>query len=182
MNNVKYQPTVSLSGDRFPLLELFQDDNGSSQLVLSAMRVAALLDRVVARALAPFQLHHAQFNALMLLRKQGAEGLRPSTLGAYLCVSRPNVTKLLARLQSRALVEERPDPDDGRAVLAIITPLGEALAEQAHVVLRRELNEAVSKLEGDPMALRQLLDHFRNGLASTLHDIRDCEVAADGLA
>ncbi|MCU0690351.1 MAG: MarR family transcriptional regulator [Polyangiaceae bacterium] len=158
--------------DQFPLLEVFQrGDHGASHLVLSALRTAALLDRVVARALAPFGLHHAQFNALMLLRRQGVAGLRPSSLGDSLCVSRPNVTKLLSRLKSRGLIEERPDPADGRAVLAFSTPDGSALAERAFARLSKDLAEAVATLVADDReSLRVLLDKFRDGLASTLTD------------
>ena len=159
----------SEQGDQFPLLEMFQEGHDAPQLVLCALRTAALLDRVVARSLSPFQLHHAQFNALVLLERQRESGLRPSALGDYLCVSRPNVTKLLARLKSRGLIEERPDPDDGRAVLAVITPEGERLAQQAFSALTHDLTVAVETLSfEDGASLRVLLDRFRDGLATTL--------------
>jgi DNA-binding MarR family transcriptional regulator len=156
--------------DQFPLLDMFQDPGSSaSQLVLCALRTAALLDRVVARSLSPFNLHHAQFNALVLLKRQRETGLRPSVLGDYLCVSRPNVTKLLARLKSRGLIEERPDPADGRAVLAIITSDGERLADQAFSALTHDLTVAVNTLPADDgLSLRALLDRFRDGLSITL--------------
>jgi len=166
------------SQDDFPLLDVFRESgNDASQLVLSALRTAALLDRVIARGLAPYNLHHAQFNALMLLRRQGAGGLRPSVLGDFLCVSRPNVTKLLARLKMRGLIEERPDPGDGRAVLACATPEGEALAEKAFESLSAELSSAVATLaQEDNQALRVLLERFRNGLSRTLRE-RGCEAS-----
>ncbi len=156
--------------DAFPLLEVFQEPgNDASQLVLCALRTAALLDRVVARALGPFNLHHAQFNALVLLKRERDKGLRPSVLGDYLCVSRPNVTKLLARLKSRSLIEERPDPADGRAVLAVITEDGVRLADQALSAMRNDLTAAVDTLSGeDGAALRLLLDRFRDGLSLAL--------------
>ncbi len=156
--------------DRFPLLDMFQQpENAASQLVLSALRTAVLLDQVVAHSLSPFGLHHAQFNALVLLRRQGDNGVRPSVLGDCLCVSRPNVTKLLARLRSRGLIEERPDPADGRAVLAVITKKGQALEDKAFDALNHDLTVAVETLPaGDSVALRGLLDRFRNGLATTL--------------
>ena len=156
--------------DEFPLLDLVQENQqGASSLVLSALRTAALLDRVVARALTPFELHHAQFNTLMLLRQQGVSGLRPSNLGNHLCVSRPNVTKLLSRLKARGLAEERPDPIDGRAVLAYITPAGEQLCEQAFAALSKDLNTAVATISAeDSETLRDLLGRFRDGLTQTL--------------
>lgn len=156
--------------DQFPLLEMYEETgNQAPQLVLCALRTAALLDRVVARSLTPYNLHHAQFNALVLLKRDRETGLRPSVLGDYLCVSRPNVTKLLARLKSRGLIEERPDPVDGRAVLAVITNDGERLADEAFTALTKDLTEAVATLpEQDGLALRGLLNRFRDGLSATL--------------
>jgi DNA-binding MarR family transcriptional regulator len=114
-------------------------------------------------------LHHAQFNALVLLKRERATGLRPSVLGDYLCVSRPNVTKLLARLKSRSLIEEKPDPGDGRAVLAVITDEGVRLADQAFSAMKSDLTAAVATLpEEDGAALRVLLDRFRDGLSQAL--------------
>ena len=156
--------------DEFPLLEMYEaSGNQASQLVLCALRTAALLDRLVARALTPYNLHHAQFNALVLLKREQETGLRPSVLGDLLCVSRPNVTKLLARLKSRSLIEEKPDPVDGRAVLAVITSEGERVADDAFEALTKELTEAVATLpEHDGVALRGLLNRFRDGLSATL--------------
>ena len=156
--------------DEFPLLDMVKEQqNEASALVLSALRTASLLERVVARALMPFELHHAQFNTLMLLRHQGISGLRPSSLGNYLCVSRPNVTKLLSKLKSRGLAEERPDPADGRAVLAYITPEGEQLCERAVEALSKDLQAAVATIsQDDSDELRKLLDRFRDGLTKTL--------------
>jgi DNA-binding MarR family transcriptional regulator len=169
--------------DQFPLLDVFHETgNSAPQLVLCALRTAALLDRVVARALAPFNLHHAQFNALILLKREREVGLRPSVLGDYLCVSRPNVTKLLARLKSRGLIEERPDPVDGRAVLAVITPDGVRLADEAFASLTHDLTVAVNTLPVESGAsLRALLDQFRNGLSQTLR-ASGCNAGTDPTA
>lgn len=158
--------------DEFRLLDVFGEAaSPASRLVLNTLRSAALLDRIVAKSLAPFGLHHAQLNALMLLKKHRARGIRPSVLGDFLCVSRPNVTKLLTRLKSRALVEERPDPGDGRAVLAVITPAGEEVADKAWSQLSLDLAGVVERLPQDSRAsLGALLDQFRDGLAGALMD------------
>ncbi|OQB15132.1 MAG: DNA-binding transcriptional repressor MarR [Deltaproteobacteria bacterium ADurb.Bin207] len=154
--------------DRYPLLDVFPETDGAPQLVLCVMRTAALLERVVARALMPFRLHYAQFNALVLLDRE-REGLRPSVLGSYLCVSRPNVTKLLARLKDRGLVVEKSDPQDGRAVLAVITEEGIGLVQLAFVAVTRDLSTVVETLpQQDGAHLRTVLDRFRNGLFQAL--------------
>jgi DNA-binding MarR family transcriptional regulator len=163
------------ANDRFPVLDLFQGTDGAaSRLVLSAMRTSSLLDRVVAKALTPFGLHHAQLNALLLLTRAGERGLRPSVLGEALCVSRPNVTKLLSRLLARTLVVERPDPIDGRAVLAVVTTEGVALAETANAAVDVAIREAVAQLStGESEDLHRLLDQFRDRLALRLRGDSD---------
>ncbi len=41
-----------------------------------------------------------------------------------------NMTRLIDRLERKALVERRPDPDDRRAVRVVITECGQQLVEQ----------------------------------------------------
>ncbi len=166
--------------DKFRLLEVFADAvTPASRLVLSALRSATLLDRVVARSLAPFGLHHAQLNALMLLKKHRASGVRPSMIGDCLGVSRPNVTKLLTRLKARRLVEERPDPADGRAVLVVITAEGETVADQAWDRLSADLALIVDRIRPETRAsLGALLEEFRHGLAGALTG-DECDAGRD---
>ena len=163
------------SRDRFPVIDLFHaSDKPAPHLVLSALRTAWLLDQVVARSLTPFKLHYAQYNAMLLLERNAPEGVRPSTIGEFLCVSRPNVTKLLARLHARALIEERPDPDDGRAIRAFITPAGSNVLAEASVALDHELRRVVSLLPmQDARALQALLDRFRHSVSTALADRSD---------
>jgi DNA-binding MarR family transcriptional regulator len=163
-------PTDSPSRDHFPVIDLFhRSEKPAPVLVLSVLRTAWLLDQAVARALTPFQLHYAQFNALLLLQQQAPAGVRPSAIGEFLCVSRPNVTKLLARLHARALVEERPDPEDGRAIRAFITPAGAACLEKASEALHRDLLALVGTIPGaDARTLLSLLDQFRDNISGTI--------------
>lgn len=168
MDDTSFMP--SPARDEFPVIDLFaSNDRPAPHLVLTALRTAWLLDQIVSRALAPHNLHHAQFNALLLLQRESPDGVRPSAIGDFLCVSRPNVTKLLARLHARGLVEERPDPDDGRAVRAFITRTGEHLLEKASESLRCDLSRVVSMIPAsDARALQGLLDQFRDRVSSVL--------------
>jgi DNA-binding MarR family transcriptional regulator len=152
------------------VIDLFHaGDRPAPHLVLSALRTAWLLDQVVARALTPFKLHYAQFNALLLLERHAPDGVRPSAIGEFLCVSRPNVTKLLARLHARAMIEERPDPEDGRAIRAFITPTGQTVLQQASAALSADLQLVVSMLPTDNAeSLQTLLDQFRHSVSSAL--------------
>jgi DNA-binding MarR family transcriptional regulator len=158
--------------DEFPVIDSFpSNDRPAPHLVLATLRTARLLDQIVARALAPHRLHYAQFNALLLLQRESPSGVRPSSIGDFLCVSRPNVTKLLARLNSRGLIEQRPDPDDGRAIRAFITRPGEHLLTKASESLRQDLGRVVALISSsDARALQALLDQFRDRISSALRD------------
>lgn len=63
-------------------------------------------------------------------------------IGDELCVSRPNVTKLVDGLERSGLVERIPHPRDGRMVQAHLTAEGERLAARA-LPGRRDRMESV---------------------------------------
>ncbi|HEY8543609.1 MAG TPA: MarR family transcriptional regulator [Acidimicrobiales bacterium] len=61
----------------------------------------------------------------VLLELQAApEGLRMQDLGDRAVLSRTRVSRLVDELESRGLVERRPDPTDRRATLAVVTAAG----------------------------------------------------------
>lgn len=63
----------------------------------------------------------------VLLELTGAGGrLRMQDLGERVVLSRTRVSRLVDELEQQGLVERQPDPDDGRAVLAVITTAGRA--------------------------------------------------------
>lgn len=52
--------------------------------------------------------------------------LRMQDLGARAVLSRTRVSRIVGELEAAGLVQRQPDPDDGRASLATITPAGRA--------------------------------------------------------
>lgn len=57
--------------------------------------------------------------------------LRMQDLGARVVLSRSRVSRLVDDLEAAGLVERRPDPVDGRATLACMTPAGRRAFRQA---------------------------------------------------
>jgi DNA-binding MarR family transcriptional regulator len=53
-------------------------------------------------------------------------GLRMQDLGERAVLSRTRVSRLVDELEAQGLVRRRRDPDDGRAIIAVITPAGRA--------------------------------------------------------
>jgi DNA-binding MarR family transcriptional regulator len=65
------------------------------------------------------------YDVLLELRAT-PDGLRMQDLGERAVLSRSRVSRLVDELEAQGLVARTPDPDDGRATIARITPAGEA--------------------------------------------------------
>ncbi|WP_328535318.1 MarR family winged helix-turn-helix transcriptional regulator [Streptomyces sp. NBC_00344] len=76
------------------------------------------------------KLSFTTLSVLHTLTHQGP--MRLSKLTATEQVSQPAITQLVARLERDGLVERRPDPSDGRAVLVRVTPAGTRVVHTRH--------------------------------------------------
>ncbi|HET7736592.1 MAG TPA: MarR family transcriptional regulator [Nocardioidaceae bacterium] len=99
--------------------------------VTSLMRVQQLVLAQLDELLKPHGLSFARYEALVLLTFSRNGALPLGKMGERLQVHPTSVTSIVDRLESAGLVVRRRHPDDGRAVLAEITPEGRALVEQA---------------------------------------------------
>lgn len=99
----------------------------TAALTEAATRATRALDKHAAQ----FGLSDAKLQLLEVLRY--ADGCRAClyTLGEELCVSRPNVTKLVDGLERDGLVARTPHPTDRRMVYAQLTADGERMADEA---------------------------------------------------
>ncbi|MEV0253974.1 MarR family transcriptional regulator [Streptomyces sp. NPDC050732] len=61
-------------------------------------------------------------------------------------VSQPGITQLVTRLERDGLVERRPDPTDGRAVLVHLTEKGRRIGRSRHEDRTRHLAPLVDRL------------------------------------
>jgi DNA-binding MarR family transcriptional regulator len=61
-------------------------------------------------------------------------------------VSQPGITQLVTRLEREGLVERRPDPSDGRAVLVHITEAGRQIGRSRHDDRTRHLAPLIARL------------------------------------
>jgi DNA-binding MarR family transcriptional regulator len=134
----------------------------------SAMRVATSVMRVqqilLARydaVLRPHGLTFARYEALVLLRFSRAGALPLKTIGERLMVHPTSVTNTVDRLVATGLVERRPNPADGRGVLAALTEEG-----------RRLVEVATADLMAIDFGLESLADEDRAALFAGLREIR----------
>ena len=115
--------------------------------------------------LKPLDLSLSQYELLANLLAHRAP-LTQQELADRLFVTKGNITGLLQRLEERALVERRTDPEDRRKNHVSLTATGEALAQRA-VSLQHELvAEVFGELdEAEVTQLRALLRKVRQGAA-----------------
>jgi DNA-binding MarR family transcriptional regulator len=126
----------------------------------SAMRAATSVFRVqqilLARfdeALKPHDLTFARYEVLVLLTFSRTGELPLKVIGSRLMVHPTSVTNAIDRLVAAGYVARRPNPDDGRGVLAGITERGRAVVQTA----TRALTDLDFGLGDLPEAERQSL-------------------------
>ncbi len=101
---------------------------------------------------APSGLDWAAFTLLMTLVKQGPR--RQGELAGLALLDPSTVSRHVAQLVRAGLVERRPDPADGRALLLAVAPAGEAMARE---MIRRRRELIRQALQGwDPEDVRSL--------------------------
>ncbi len=104
----------------------------------SAMRAATSVFRVqqilLARfdaVLKPHQLTFARYEVLVLLTFSRTGELPLKVIGSRLMVHPTSVTNAIDRLVAAGYVSRRPNPEDGRGVLAALTDAGRDVVERA---------------------------------------------------
>ena len=86
-------------------------------------------------------LSHVQYAVLVQLTDEPGGELRMSQLAGILNTSKSGLTYQIGQLEKSGLVRRKPDPDDVRGVIAVITDEGRRLQAQAapgHVAVVRE--------------------------------------------
>jgi DNA-binding MarR family transcriptional regulator len=99
--------------------------------VTSLMRAQQILIGELDGALKPFGLTFARYEALVLLTFSSTGSLPLGKIGERLMVHPTSVTNTIDRLEGQGLVLRRPNPSDGRGVLAEITGAGREITEEA---------------------------------------------------
>jgi DNA-binding MarR family transcriptional regulator len=103
----------------------------SMAAITSVMRAQQILLAQVDAVVKPYGLTFARYEALVLLTFSQAGELPLSKIGERLMVHPTSVTNTVDRLEKAGLVVRRPNPLDGRGVLAAITAQGRRVVEGA---------------------------------------------------
>ena len=151
---------IGLARDNWCASGWFDAADGMA-VVTSIMRVQQILLADVETVLRPFQLTFARYEVLMLLRFARRRSLPVGKIGARLQVHPASVTNAVARLERDGLVERTQNPDDGRSVLASLTPAGAKVASAATAVLNERVFSALPMSGDGRDELYQLLRDVR---------------------
>jgi DNA-binding MarR family transcriptional regulator len=124
-------------------------------LYVNLLQTATALSWKTSELLKDFDLTGVQYNVLRILRGAGEEGLVCSQISERLITKDSDITRLLERLEKRALIERERDPHDRRHVVTRITAAG--------LKLLAEIDEPMTNLH------RQQLEHLGDGLIEQLN-------------
>jgi DNA-binding MarR family transcriptional regulator len=108
---------------------------GAMRAATSVFRVQQILLARFDEALRPHDLTFARYEVLVLLTFSRTGELPLKVIGSRLMVHPTSVTNAIDRLAAAGYVHRRPNPADGRGVLAGITEAGRAVVEQATTAL-----------------------------------------------
>jgi DNA-binding MarR family transcriptional regulator len=135
----------------------------SMRAATSVFRVQQILLARFDEVLKPHELTFARYEVLVLLTFSRTGRLPLKVIGSRLMVHPTSITNAIDRLVAAGYVERRPNPADGRGVLAGITESGRAVVELATTELTK-LDFGLGDLpEGELDTLFDILRRVRLG-------------------
>ncbi|WP_127090690.1 MarR family winged helix-turn-helix transcriptional regulator [Aquabacter cavernae] len=106
------------------------------------------------------ELTPTQWAALAKLHEKGP--CSQNLLGRHTAMDAATIKGVVDRMVKRGLVETRPDPEDGRRLVAALTAQGSALAERLGPAALAISQETLAPLDADEQALFvSLLERLR---------------------
>ena len=134
--------------------------------VVSLMRGWQLCLNEANDVLRPLGLTFARYQILGLLR--GGERISLGQVGARLWVTPGTVTSSVGRLEAAGLLRRAPDPNDGRTVLADITPKGSRVFDEAVAQLNEGLFSSLPLSTDELAHLVGLMNKLRAAAGDTV--------------
>lgn len=133
------------------------------QATLGLLRTADAMKRSLAQVIEPHGITPQQYNVLRILRGAGPDGLPTLSIGERMIEQTPGVTRLVDRLERKALVARTPCPKDRRRVFCRITQKGLELLKELDDPVNRWDAQAVAVLPPSELdSLINLLDRVRS--------------------
>ena len=127
------------------------------------LKTGSWIEDKVKKALKPYNLTHAQLNALHILYENDPEPVSANELKEKILVSNPDVTRLLDRLVKKQYVTRVTCPENRRKIDISLTDSGRKLFMEAHLSVKKALGDFFRKQlsENEAKTLRKLLHKIR---------------------
>lgn len=132
------------------------------EAAVAILHTADLVRRRLAVSVEPFGITLQQFNVLRILRGGGEAGVATLDVAERMVEQAPGITRLLDRLEAKALVRRQRCPKDRRQHLCWITPRGRTLLDQVDGPVLGTSEACVASLSRtDQQRLIRILDAIR---------------------
>jgi DNA-binding MarR family transcriptional regulator len=133
------------------------------EVVLAAMRTADLLQLPMNEVLRAAGLTQSQYNVLRILRGAADDGLPCGEISERMVRRDPDLTRLLDRLEARALVTRARGTADRRVVRALISENGKKLLDELDHPVDQSLRQALAHVPASRLKqLLEILDEIRS--------------------
>jgi DNA-binding MarR family transcriptional regulator len=137
------------------------DSAGGESLSDAFWSVARQLREMSKESLVPWDITPAHLRAMRVLKRNGA--MRLSELSDHLHIAPRSTTEVADALQTRGLIERRPDPGDRRATLVELTEHGAAVLDEIRAARGTEAERVFGKLsETDRAQLARVLRELQD--------------------
>jgi DNA-binding MarR family transcriptional regulator len=134
------------------------------EAILNVRRTSGYVEHVTNQIFKEQGLTDSQYNVLRILRGAGPVGLRCSEIGERMITRDPDITRLLARLEGRRLVERHRDTRDRRVSHIRITAEGMAVLKELDPAVESSAVSVLSHMSRERLALLvDLLEEVRQG-------------------
>lgn len=127
------------------------------------LKTGSWVEEHIKKALKPFNLTHAQLNALYILFENAPEPVSANELKKKILVSNPDVTRLIDRLVKKGYVLRETCPVNRRRIDISLTEPGRKLFLQAHESAKMTLGDFFENqiTEEEARELRRILHKIR---------------------
>lgn len=133
----------------------------AQEATIALLRTASVINRVIGRAVEPFDLSLSQYNALRIIRGAGPQGIATLAIRERMIEEGTPITRVLDRLEERGCVR-RDRGTDRRQVLCVVTKQGAELLARMDPIVNEADEEAMAALSGDELeTLIALVDAIR---------------------
>jgi DNA-binding MarR family transcriptional regulator len=138
-----------------------RDSDGDETLSEAFWAVARQLRHTSQETLAPWDISPSHLRALRVLMRHGV--MRLSELSDHLHIAARSTTEVIDALETRGLLERRPDPDDRRATLVALTEHGTSVLDAIRAARGTETERAFGRLsQTDRAHLARILRKLRD--------------------